>query len=53
MVLLALSVAKIGLILLGFEEMERLSVEAKREELSVKIKRKLKKWQEAIKLLAI
>lgn len=43
MVPLALSVAKIGLILLGFEEMERLSVEEKREELSVKMKKKSKK----------
>jgi hypothetical protein len=54
MVLLALSVERIGFILLGFEEMERLRVEEKREELSAKIQKKTKKkWQEAIKLLAI
>ncbi len=54
MVLLALSVAKIGLILLGFEEIERLSVVAKLERLKIKIQEKTKKkWQEVIKLLAI
>ena len=54
MVLLALSVAKIGLIRLGFEEIERLRVFAKLDELRVKMKKKTKKkWQEVIKLLAI